>query len=369
VSVRNYLNNNERVVTTKKLIALGLYDELYNVYCTSSEKYIKYLQKCSASIQGDDKMLNPYSAIVCFKPPLSKFLKEHKVLFSEEYSIYINYSVIKKSHLFNMFTYSIDSASFVPRIVSFDVYLRELDFCVISHIIHVAQNCGRNISVEDAYISLKSRFDFYAKNHIFTRDNNQINCLDLQNVIKEIRLCFGFVHCYRNGHDIKEVKAKVLCSNSKGNVSVENIYVHGCLHCDKYFVEDNIFQIYQERHHNLLVKVFSEDGKIYYNEHKGYYLISEGSERSLLNILGYNTKISEDTRRTRLATILSCKQMKKYEISKHLNYLLWRNKNNPRHYHSIPIWEADLGFLADFDLDTHDEIYGEIVASAKRLGL
>ena len=193
----------------------------------------------------------------------------------------------------------------------------------------------------------------------------EINNADGLHNVRDIHICFGEVHCYHKQHIIDEKKASILCVNNKGVVSSVPIYVNFCPLCDKCFLQYNIFKMYQEKYKNLLIKFIPTDTGLYSDDIKGSYLSFDLREESLLHVLGYNTKLTTTTRRMRLITILSCGQMRKNEILKHLDYLVRFNKNNPKHSRSIQTWNDDLEFLADYKLDEHDEIYGQIVMRTK----
>ena len=184
--------------------------------------------------------------------------------------------------------------------------------------------------------------------------------LSLQ-VLREVHICFGDVHCYRNDHCITECKVSVYCSDNNGHVNVVSIYANYCATCDKYFMQYTVFKTYQDRYGNLLVKFTPADEHLYHNELRGDYFLFGLKEESLLHVLGYNTQILSAMRKLRLVTIMACAQMKKSEIIRHLDYLIRFNGNNPKHCMSIRKWKDDLEFVADYELDEHDHVFGQIV--------
>lgn len=203
--------------------------------------------------------------------------------------------------------------------------------------------------------------------HPHTASDSNILYAPLPQILRDVHICFGEVHCYRNNHRIQECKVSVYCSDTNGHVSVSSVYANYCTTCNKYFMQHTVFKRYQDRYGNLLVKFIPAYEQLYHSELRGDYFLLGLKKESLLHVLGYNTLIESAVRKLRLVTIMACGQMKKYEIIRHLDYLIRFNSNNSNHYYSMRKWKEDLEFVADYELDEHDQVFGQIVMRTRML--
>ena len=206
-------------------------------------------------------------------------------------------------------------------------------------------------SVEEEYRIFravkKDAYNKYDPNYIPKADFSKTNKPVTVYLSKNRAICMT---CKRRGlpMDIENVAAAL---RTISGTIVNNVNLQYCNRCKKYYIDGNSLKQYDKDYGPLFInRDYSEYGQ------RSYFF----NKDSVLSRYGYTADGSMDTeeRQRCITFIIENGFGTKYAIEDHLSNLI--NRNRQRCPYALPLWEEDLYFVNNYNIERQRYI-GEIV--------
>ena len=161
------------------------------------------------------------------------------------------------------------------------------------------------------------------------------------------------IKCINQHHNVKPVTAKVKLPANEGMLKLNVQY---CYDCKKFFINEESYNIYQEKYHVLPIyfRYVTSNGQ--------YPNLKERSEKSPLRLCGYcvdkNSDLSKEKRQSLLSSIIEGNVfgLNKVKIINHLEMLIETNGKNKNMNLATEKWKEDLDFVLNYKMDKQSNV-------------
>lgn len=195
--------------------------------------------------------------------------------------------------------------------------------------------------------------NFFQRPSIYSSIKNtnmsDITYFSREDILYNIQLVKSTNNHVSRGHNIRDVKAKILFRKDDGKIVVFEVLLHFCEDCKKHFDFYESFKKQLSIHGIKLEKMIANTYDEYMNEL--HFSVNGLNQHSKLNLVGYSvgrSGLPVNKRHILLKTLIEKNYMSAADIKHHLSFLIRYNGKSSNMENAIRDWQEDIQFINQY---------------------